>query len=650
MSTITEEKFQFQAETKQLLDLMIHSIYSNKEIFLRELISNGSDALDKLRFESLTSENLKTDDQLEIRIEVDKKSRLLKITDNGIGMSKEELIENIGTIAKSGTKELMAKLQAEKSNNAEELIGQFGVGFYSAFMAADKITLETKRAGSNEAWLWESEGAGEYILKESGKSTSGTEITLHLKPADQENGLDDFAEYWSIESVVKKYSDFINYPVILVEEKEEKEKDEEGKEIEDGKTETVIEDRVLNSMKPIWLRDKKDIKDEDYNEFYKLISHDYTDPLEKIAIKAEGTLEYTALLYLPAKAPFDLFYPTHESGLRLYAKRVLIMEKCEELLPKYLRFVSGIVDSSDLPLNISREVLQKNKVIRQIQKKVTSKILDSLAKLQKNKFDDYLKFWKELGSAIKEGVGSDFDNKEKLTKLLLFTSSNHKSDLTSMTDYFSRMKPEQKEIYFLTGENREMVENSPHLEAFVAKGYEVLFLTDPVDELVVQGFTEFEGKPLKSIGKGQIDLGDEKDKEKKEKDLKEKKEQFSDLLEVIQKSLDENVKEVRISQRLVSSPVCLVGEDNDMSPNLEKLLANSNAGFDAPKTKRILEINTEHELLKKMQTVFEKDKGSNTLKDYAELLYGYALLAEGSELKSSKKFNEILTKVMVQAV
>ncbi|MDQ1474433.1 MAG: molecular chaperone HtpG, partial [Bryobacterales bacterium] len=500
------ETLTFQAETKELLHLMIHSLYTDKDIFLRELISNASDALDRLRFESLTSQDLlQGSDKFEIRIDTDKAARTLTITDTGIGMTRDEVISHIGTIARSGTGEMRSRIKETGSAaDVAELIGQFGVGFYSAFMVADKVRLVTRRAGTSASTVWESEGLGTYTVGEAEKPERGTSITLHLKAPDTENGLEDYTDDWRLSSIIRKHSDFISYPIIV-----RKEREEGG---EDGaEKKAVVEDTTVNSMKPIWKRSSSEIKPEEYNEFYKHISHDWVDPLKTIHFRAEGTFEYEALLYIPAKAPWDLFYAGAETGLRLFAKRVMIMEKCEDLLPGYLRFMRGMVDASDLPLNISRQRLQQDRQFTQIRKRLTHKVLDTFKDMFEKENDKYLEFWKEFGRAVKEGVASDFDNRDRIVPLLLFQSSHDPEKLTSLKDYVSRMKPEQEQIYYLTGENRSVVENSPHLEAVRAKDYEVLFMVDAVDELMLQHLNEFEGKKLKSVGKGVIEFGTEKE-------------------------------------------------------------------------------------------------------------------------------------------
>src|SRR6202035_2816206 len=488
MMSAQAETLPFQAETKQLLDLMIHSLYSNKEIFLRELISNASDALDRLRFEALTRpELLAGDETLEIRLEADRQKRTLTIHDNGIGMSREEVIANIGTIAKSGTRELVERLkEGESKQTIAELIGQFGVGFYSSFMAADRLELLTRRAGEETATRWESTGDGTYQIADAEKTGRGTSITLHLKPEDRENGMDDFSDRWVISRIVRRYSDFVSYPIILKAEKDP-EIEDLAKEKETGEKPVMpLEEKTLNSMKPIWTMPQFEVTSEQYNDFYRHVSNDWTEPLKVIPFKAEGRIEYQALLFIPAAAPYDLYYVASKVGLQLYVKRIQIMERCEDLLPRYLRFVRGVVDSPDLALNISREMLQQDRHIALIRKGLTKKVLDFLDELKEKEADKYLTFWKEFGRAIKEGVGSDYDNKERLLELLIFESSNDSEKLTTLKDYVARLKEGQTEIFYLTGESRAQVENSPHLEALKEKGYEVLYLVDTVDELLTQ--------------------------------------------------------------------------------------------------------------------------------------------------------------------
>lgn len=612
------ETFQFQAEARQVLDLMIHSLYTNKEIFLRELISNASDALDRLRFESLSRpELIGPDDKLEIRIESDPKARTLTIHDSGIGMSRDEVIANIGTIAKSGTRELLQSLKDRQGSDVlTSLIGQFGVGFYSAFMVADRVTLVTRRAGDETATQWESAGDGTFTITDAGRFTRGTSITLHLKKFDDDAEIDDFIQEWVIERIVRRYSDFVAYPVLF-------------------------KDRQLNSMKPIWTRSRAEVSDEEYKEFYKHISHDWNEPMTTWSFRAEGRSEYQALLFIPSQAPFDLFYATGKFGLHLYVRRVLIVEHCEELLPPYLRFVRGVVDSADLPLNVSRQRLQEDRHITQIRKWLTKKILDSLEEMQKGQPDKYTEFWKQFGRVLKEGTGLDFDNKDKLAGLYLFDSSKEPEKQITLREYAGRMIEGQTAIYYLTGPSRKAVEHSPHLEAFKEKGYEVLYLVDPVDEMLVQWLPEFDGKKLKSVAKGTADLGSEKD-------VKEKTREFSVLMDALQKRLDDRIKEVRLSTRLTSSPVCLVVSEHDVSPNLEKLL--NQAKGEKTAQKRIMELNPDHEIVVKMRDRVRQNENDPLIDDFAQVLLGYALLAEGSELEDPLRFNQAVVRTLARSV
>jgi molecular chaperone HtpG len=655
-----QQQYEFQAETRQLLDIVIHSLYSNKEIFLRELISNASDALDRLRFEALTTPDLMdAGEKLEIRLEADSGARTLTIADNGVGMSRDEVISHIGTIAKSGSRELMAKLKESKNadpaeggsadSSIEHLIGQFGVGFYSAFMVADKVTLVTRRAGQEKATRWESTGDGRYTLDDDHRFMRGTTITLELKPEDSDHGIDDYTDFYTLERIVKKHSDFVAYPVICKHQREESEKDSDGKRIE-GKTRTVVEEKTLNSMKPIWTRPSSEVEDSEYAEFYKHISHDWNEPLDTLSLRAEGRLEYRALLFLPEKAPFDLYFRDQQYGLQLYIRRVLVMDRCEDLLPPYLRFVRGVVDSDDLPINISREMVQQDRLIQQMRKWLTRKVLDHLKTMESADRDKYLKLWGQFGRVLKEGVGFDFENKDRLVPLLYFQSSADPEKLTSLAQYVERMKPDQEEIYYLSGETRAAVESSPHLEAFKEKGYEVLYLVDPVDEFAIQGVTEFEDKKVKSVGKGTVELGSEEEKKQAEEDLKEKKQTYKDLLEYLQKSLDEHVKEVRLSNRLTTSPVCLVAGEHDMSPQMERMLRQTEGLGGMGPQKRIMELNPKHEILARLQEKFGADQKDPVLDDYAHLLLGYAFLAEGSDLPEPARFNKLVGELMVKGL
>ncbi|HEY6802407.1 MAG TPA: molecular chaperone HtpG [Pyrinomonadaceae bacterium] len=624
---VTNSKtYEFQTDTKPLLDLMVHSLYTTKDIFLRELISNASDALDRLRFEALTTPALLDQNQtLEIRLEVDRTARTLTISDNGIGMSRDEVMANIGTIAKSGTRELRS--QTNVSEEISSLIGQFGVGFYSSFMVADKVVLETRRAGTEEAVRWESQGDNQYTLTETEKATTGTSITLYLKPPDAETGIEDYTDKWILARIVKRYSDFVSYPVVYVDE----------------------ENKVLNTMKPLWKRPAAEVTTEEYAQFYRNMFHDFEDPLLSLHLKAEGIFEYQVLLFTPPKAPQDLYYQSTETDLRLYARGVLIMERCTELLPRYLRFIKGVVDSADLPLNISRQMLQQDRHITQIRKWIVTKLLNEFTDLAAKDPEKYRSFWEQFGRPVKEGMLEDRDNRETLVPLLLFESSNDAEKLTTLKDYVGRMKPDQEQIFYLTGDSRAVIENSPHLEAFKEKGYEVLYLTDPVDELLVQSLPEVDGHKLKSVGKGTIELGSEEEKEQQRKQLEEQQTKDSDLLELLQKRLDTHVKQVRLTNRLTTSPVCLVaGMEFDDSPFVEKLLQRGKGG--GPKQRRIMELNPKHDIYLKMEERFRQNASDPLLNDYADLLFGYAQLAEGSEITDPVQFNHVLASLLTRGL
>ena len=643
MSTATaQDSFQFQAETTQLLHLMIHSLYTQREIFLRELISNASDALDKLRFEALTNTELVPDGhKYEIRLKPDVANKTLTISDTGIGMSRQDLIDHIGTIARSGTQEMRKRMKESQSAEAvADLIGQFGVGFYSAFMVADKVTIITRRAGEATATQWESAGDGSYTLAEAEKASCGTDIILQLKKPDPENGIEDYTDRWKLSMIVHKYSDFIPYPIIY-----EGPPQEPG---EDESKEIKIETKTLNSQKPLWTRRRGEVSDSDYNDFYKHIANDWTEPLKVLPLKAEGTFELEALLFIPAQAPYDLFYHGSEAGLKLYAKRVMVMDKCEEVLPRYLRFVKGVVDSSDLPLNISRQRLQQDRHITQIRKWLTKKLLEALAELKEKESEKYLKFWEQFGKAMKEGVSSDYENKDKLLPLLLFESSHDPKELTTLGDYVDRMKPEQKEILYLTGESRKVIENSPHLESVRQKGYEVLYLSDPVDELLVQHLHEFQEHKLKSVTKGRFEVGTDEEKKQAEEQIKQKEEEYKSFLEACQKKLDEYVKQIRVSSRLVDSPACLVTEEHEYSPHLERLLQKGKGG--GPKQRRIMELNPNHPIIQKLHERFKSNSDDATLGDSIELLFELALVAEGSEIADPVRLNRLTLDLLQKAV
>ncbi len=652
MTTATETR-KFEAETRQLLDLMIHSLYTDKEIFLRELVSNASDALDRLRFNSLTNLQLmEQDEELEIRLETSRENRTLMIHDNGIGMSRQEVIDNIGSIAKSGTQEMIEKIKRSKGKKTSKippgLIGQFGVGFYSAFMVADKVVLETLKAGQKTSTTWVSEADGMYTVSKGSKTTKGTSIRLHLKPVDSESGIADFTDEWTLRKVVKKYSDFIAYPIRLQIQREEREKDEKGMFKPAGKTSIVTEDKTLNSMKPIWTRPESEVTEEEYSEFYKHIAGDRQDPLMHIRLKAEGISEYESVLFVPAKAPHDLYVWGGEYGLQLYARRVQIMERCETVLPRFLRFIRGVIDSSDLPLNISRQTLQENRHLSIIRRFLTRKVLDMLAEMQEKDSEKYLSFWEQFGRSLKEGVGDGPEYKDRVANLLLFSTSQNKEKLTTLKEYISRMKEGQKNIYYITGESRKIVENSPLLEGFSQENLEVLFLTDPIDELLVDAMPEFEGKQLKSAAKGELDLDSSKDDKEDRKQQEDDKKRFGDLFDLLGKYLEPHVKQVRLSSRLTTSPACLTVDEHDMSPQMERILRMTNP--EGPKQKRILEVNGSHDVLKGLQKRFVKDTKDPAMQEYAELLYGYALLADGAEFDDPAPFNKALEGLMSQSM
>ena len=648
--SVGQEKMEFQAETKELLDLMIHSLYSSKDIFLRELISNASDALDKRRFEALQNPDLLTaDEELGIRLEVNEKMKTLTITDNGIGMSRDEVIQNIGTIAHSGTRELLGKIKSADKDEALELIGQFGVGFYSSFMVAKRVELHTRRAGAaeNEAICWRSEGDGTFTLDNEPKKRVGTRITLFLKDADPEDGLEDFTQEWTIRSIVKKYSDFVTFPVKMKTERQEPKKDEEGKVIE-GEFDVVVQDDTLNSQKAIWSRSSNDVTEEEYNEFYRHVSHDWNVPAKVISQKSEGLVSYESLLFIPSKKPMDWLYDRGNGGLQLFVKKIMIMEQCEELLPRYLRFVKGVVESTDLPLNVSREILQENRQIKTIQKGLVKKILKELKDWKSEAPEAYNEFWNEFGVALKEGVASEPGSKDKLEDLLLFQSSNDPEKLTDLAGYVERMPETQKEIYYITGESRAVVESSPHLEAVKAKGFEILFLTEPVDEFVLANLTSFQEKNLVSAAKEGLNLDTDEEKEETEKVLKEKEVSLKPLLEDMTKRLEAYVSEVRLSARLTESPACLVVSDKGMTPQMERMMKHMNQGI--PTQKRIMEINPDHSIITKLTERLSTNENDELVDDFTWMLYDQALLSEGSPVVDNAKYGQRISKLMTQAL
>ena len=623
MSTQNKETLDFQAEIQQLLKLMIHSLYSNKEIFLRELISNASDAADKLRFEAINHPNWYEDDSdLSIQVAVDQSKNTITISDNGIGMSREEIITNLGTIAKSGTKEFFSKLSGDQQKDAS-LIGQFGVGFYSGFIVADSISVESRKAGLTKelAVRWESAGDGAFTVEQVSKDRRGTTITLHIKPEESE-----LLNSWKIKSIIRKYSDHISIPIQMFKE----EWSEESKS-------QVIKDELetINEANALWTRNKNDISEDQYHEFYKNISNDFENPLSYSHNRVEGRSEFTQLLYIPKKAPFDLWDRSKRSGIKLYVKRVFIMDDSEQLLPTYLRFISGVIDSADLPLNVSREILQESKDVKFIRESSTKRVLSQLEELSSSveeaKREDYQLFWNAFGQVLKEGLGEDHANLDKLSKLLRFANSTQNSDIqnVSLSDYVSRMKEGQDKIYFVTADSYLAAKNSPHLEIFNKKGIEVLLLTDRIDEWMLSFLTTFDNKPLTSVAKGDLDLGSLTDVSEKE-EQKEAEKEFVDLLDRMKKVLSEKAKDVRLTFRLTDSPACLVADENELSGNLLRMLKA--AGQPAPDSKPILEINTSHPLVKKVQST------SVDFEEWAHTLFDQALIAEGGQLSDPGSF------------
>ncbi|OQX11974.1 MAG: molecular chaperone HtpG [Desulfobacteraceae bacterium IS3] len=642
--TVKKETHQFKTEVQQLLNLIINSLYSNKDIFLRELISNASDAIDKLRFKSQTSPEILGDDtEFKIKIAADKEKNILEISDNGIGMTCDEVIENIGTIAKSGTAAFLKALEESKKQDVltPELIGQFGVGFYSSFIVADKVTLITRSADAeaNAAVRWESQGDGNFTVEEAVRETRGTSVILELKKTEDREEK-NYTDEWVIRNIVKQYSDFVSYPIVMDVEKTEPVPEKEQIMGADNKplatTRTVRKTETLNSMKAIWAKDKNSVSEDEYKEFYKHISHDWNDPLTRIHLKLEGTTEYTMLLYVPSKAPLDLFHLDRKHGIQLYCKRVFIMDDCKELIPEYLRFIKGVVDAPDLNLNVSREILQQDRLVRNIRKNLVKKVLECFAGMEKEQYET---FYSEFGRVIKEGVHTDWENKDKIADLLRYKTTKSEDKFISLQDYISKMKPDQKEIYYITGDNLATLINSPHLEQLKEKDYEVLLMTDPVDEWVTMALTEYKEKPLKSAEKGDLELN---------KDEAEKQDGYSDLFECIKSNLEDKIKEVRPSSRLKSSLACLAGDTHDMSAYMEKLLKAS--GHNSPETKRILELNVSHPVLGKIKNLFDKDRENQLLKDYSELMFDMALIGEGGKPENPSRFSKILGDLMFNAL
>ena len=636
------EKLEFQAEVKQLMQLMIHSLYSNKEIVLRELISNASDAADKLRFEALANSALyENDAELKIQISFDKAARTVTISDNGIGMSRDEVIANIGTIAKSGTKEFFQSLSGDEAKDAN-LIGQFGVGFYSAFIIADKVTLTTRRAGSTDAVKWTSAGEGDYTLDAVKKASRGTEIVLHLRKDE-----DEFLNDWQLKSIIRKYSDHITLPIVMYKSEWKEGEDKPDGTKSSGEMVTTDELETVNKASALWARAKSDITEDEYHEFYKHVSHDHETPLAYTHSRVEGKQEYISLLYIPSKAPFDLYDRERRHGIKLYVKRVFIMEDAEKLMPQYLRFVRGVIDSADLPLNVSREILQDSRDVDAIKNGSVKKVLGLLEDLAQKKNDkgeaeDYAKFWTEFGRVLKEGPGEDFANKDKIAGLLRFASTKADTDAqtVSFVDYIGRMSTEQKAIYYITADSFAAAQHSPHLEIFRKKGIEVLLLSDKVDEWLLGSLTEFDGKKLQSIAKGDLDLGNlETDTEKEIQ--KKIEEEAKTLIERVRTALGDAVKEVRVTHRLTDSPACLVAGQHDLSGNLARILKA--AGQNAPDSKPILELNPVHKLVKRLE--MESDEAK--FNDLAHLVFDQALLAEGGQLNDPASFVRRMNSLLI---
>jgi len=629
---MTVETREFKTEIKQLLDLMIHSLYSHKEVFLRELISNASDAIDRARYESLTNADIQENDkEWTIRITRDVEKGTLTVSDNGIGMTKDEAIEALGTIARSGTKEFLQALRDKDIKNNPELIGQFGVGFYSSFMVADRITVLSRKAGSKDhvGVKWESTGDGAFTVEDIEKKGKGTDVILHLREDEKQ-----YLEEWEIQDVVHRYSDFIEHPVVMEVEREKQ------SELDKSKTVKLREDVTLNSRKAVWLRDKSEITPEEYTQFYEHISHDPEGPLKVIHYRAEGTSEFTALLYIPKKLSSDIFHKDYKIGPMLYVKRVKIMEHCEELIPLYLRFVKGVVDSSDLPLNVSREILQNNRQVEVIRNNIIKKVLETLGELKEDEYVEYLSFYKQSGAVLKEGLYYDFTRKETIADLLLFASTKaEEGKLRTLRQYVDDMKEGQEYIYYMPAPSFEEAVKSPYLEAFRAKDFEVLIMLDEVDDLVMTGFT-YKEKQLKSIVAGDVDL-DKSGKAEREKT----QEKYRNLIDLIKEELKGQVKDVRLSGRLLDSMCLLVADEGGLNPQMEKILKAM--GQNVPESKKILEINPDHALFAAMNDLFERDKSSPVLKEYIALLYDQALLLEGSRPKDPAAFAKSVARLMV---
>lgn len=641
----TPQTHEFKTEVRQVLNLIINSLYSNQEIFLRELISNASDAIDKVRFQSQTDPDiLNGDNDFKIKIRPDGIARTLEISDNGIGMTHDEVMENIGTIAKSGTAVFLEMLEQAKSADllTPELIGQFGVGFYSAFMVAEKITLVTRAAGAgpDEAVRWESSGDGTFTIAPAHRDQRGTTITLALKKGDKDDP--DYTDQWLLRRIVKQHSDFVAYPIVMDVKKEvpipdsEQIKDKEGKPIGET-TRRVVEEETLNSMKAIWTQPKDAVDDKTHEEFYKHLAHDWNPPLARLHLKFEGATEYDALLYIPSQAPFDLFQPERRHGIQLYCKRVFIMEDCKALMPEYLRFVKGVVDAPDLNLNVSREILQQDRLVINIRNNLVNKLLELLGKMST---EDYEKFYEQFGAVLKEGIYSDTNKRTKLAALARYKTTRSDGARVGLDDYIKRMQPDQKAIYYITGDDMNALVNSPHLEQLKEKSYEVLLMVDPVDEWVMQVLTEYDGKPFKSAEKGDLELADAAEDTDKEA--------FNALFGFIKGQLATKIKEVKASARLKDSVACLSGDNYDMSAYMEKLLKA--AGQKPPEVQRVLELNMAHPVMAKIKTLYENDRDNTALNDYCHMLYDLAVVAEGGKLENPARFSRMVGDVLTRAI
>ena len=637
-----QETCEFRTEVQQLLHLIINSLYSNKEIFLRELISNASDAIDKARFREQTEPDLFADDNdFHIRLSADPENKTISVSDNGIGMTWDEVNENIGTIARSGTAAFLEALEKSKQENtlSPEFIGQFGVGFYSSFIVAEKVILETRAAGSETAVKWESDGKGSYTIEETEKPSRGTTVTLKLR--EPEEGDQDFTDEYTIRHVVKKHSDFVQYPIIMNVEKvepipeNEQIKDKDGNPVGET-TKKVRQDETLNSMKAIWARNKEDVSQEEYSEFYKHISHNWDEPLKIIHKKFEGMLEYDVLMFIPSKAPFDLFQPNRKHGMQLYCKRVFITDDCKELLPEYLGFIQGVVDAPDLNLNISREILQEDRLVRKIKNNLVKQVFSTLEELGKEEYDS---FYEEFGQALKAGIPTDFENKDRIASLLRYKTTKSEGKYVSLDEYIENMKEDQQEIYYITGENMNSLMNSPLLEALKEKDYEVLLMVDPVDEWVVQSLTEYKEKKLKSAEKGDLDVSHVDE---------DKKNEYSSLLSFIKGKLDGKVKDVQVSSRLKNSVSCLAADDFAMSAYMQKILKAS--GQEAPDQKRTMEVNISHPVMEKIKQMYETDTNNPVLQDYSNLLFDLAVVSEGGKVENPSRFSKLVGDLMADAV